>query len=86
MYFLFLPLQLTICTKKKKTLSYISALIASLESRGLREPVDNRPCETSKIAIVWLYRTTDCTDAPLCAKPEFEMVSSTLQHIFSLLG
>lgn len=35
-----------------KKLSYISALIAGLESRGLTEPVDNHPCETSKIAIV----------------------------------
>lgn len=38
---------------KKPWHSYISALMAGLESRGLREPVDNHPCETSKIAFVW---------------------------------
>ena len=65
-------------------LPYVSALIAGLESRGLTEPVDNHPCETSKIAIVWICGTSDCTDAPILKGRASRNRLQDGRHIFCL--
>lgn len=70
---------------KKLWLSYISTLIAGLESRGLTEPVDNYPCETSKIAIVWFCGTSDCTDAPILQNLRHEAGFNSTSFAFNTI-